>query len=431
MTLDRGTDRELTTQLLDLYLEPAPSYRYDVLAQTRHLRQRPRWTFPERWLPVAVLSLPRALAPTGPTRRVLVLVAVVALVAAALAIAIAGSPRYPPPFGLARNGAILYGVDGDIFVRDTVDAPPRLLIDGTDTDWAPLYARRGDKFLFFRGNRETATGDIYLADADGSDVRRLGGPFTAIDTFDITPDSTTALIASEQDGGRMGFTLLPLDGSPGRTIVLPASAIWPLFRPPGGEWISFRMGDPQGPGQLNLVRLDGTGLRKLDLRIDGVGGEHDFTHGMSWSADGTQLAFVSIEDDLPEAGVDAGLRIDIATVDPDGVVTGQRRVEFDPRSDNELNPVFIPGSNKLLFNTREGIVDYVSLGVPGVPGGTILKPGSTGEQGIDYFLSPDSKFALVLNRAEATTWLYDLETLESRPVDLDKDEVVSIQRLAP
>jgi hypothetical protein len=112
-------------------------------------------------------------------------------------------------------------------------------------------------------------------------------------------------------------------------------------------------------------------------------------------------------------------------------VTSQQRVEFDPESDNELNPVFIPGSAELLFNTREGIVDYVSLGVPGIPGGEILKPGSTGEEGIDYFLSPDGKRALVLNRAERQTYVYDLVERTSRPVELDKDDVSSMQRLAP
>ena len=41
-----------------------------------------------------------------------------------------------------------------------------------------------------------------------------------------------------------------------------------------------------------LVRTDGSGLRPLDLRIDGIGGPHDFTHGMDWSVDGSRFAYV-------------------------------------------------------------------------------------------------------------------------------------------
>ena len=181
-----------------------------------------------------------------------------------------------------------------------------------------------------------------------------------------------------------------------------------------------------------LVRTDGTGLRPLDLHIDGIGGPHDFTHGMDWSVDGSRFAFVSVEDDLPEAGVDAGLRIDIATVSPDGVVTGQQRVEFDPKADKRAQPG-LPARHRQAPSTTPARGSSTSCRsvCPGVPGGTIIPAGSTKEQGIDYIISPDAQSALVLNWGEKQTYVYDFTTLRAREVDLSPDDVSAFQRRAP
>ena len=144
-----------------------------------------RWTFAERWLPAALVrqraGAPRVVDASRAHRG-------------RPAAARPGVDRAPgghaaadpPPFGIARNGEIVYAIDGDVYVRDAVDSPARLLIGGPGRDFAPAFSRRGDKFIFFR---ETApeTSDVYVADADGSDVRRIGGPFMDIDTWDVTP----------------------------------------------------------------------------------------------------------------------------------------------------------------------------------------------------------------------------------------------------
>ena len=427
MTSERRTDRELSVLLADLYVEPAPSYRFDVLAQTSRMRQRPRWTFLERWLPMA-LARRRAWAPAFPMRPVLVVAALILLVLALVVLQAATRAPTPPPFGIARNGEIVYAVDGEIYVRDTVDSPRRLLISGPERDWGPWFSRRGDEFIFFR---EVApeTSDLYVAKADGSDIRRLGGPFMDIDTWDVTPDGTEAMITGRAEhSGKWLMQFYPLDGGPSRVLDLPDSAIWARFRPGDGRWLSFRAGDPDGEGTMYLVRTDGSDLHPLDLAIEGVGGSHDFTHGMDWSVDGSRFAFVSMHSD---AGEDGGLRIAIATVSSDGVVTGQQPVEFDPKSDHELNPVFLPGTDKLLFNTREGPVDYVSLGTPGEAGGTIIPAGSVTQEGIDYIIAPDAQSALVLNWGDKQTYLYDFATLTAREVELSPEDVSAFQRLAP
>ena len=51
MTPIDGLERQLTTGLTDLAGTSAPDYRDDILRQVARTRQRPTWTFPERWTP--------------------------------------------------------------------------------------------------------------------------------------------------------------------------------------------------------------------------------------------------------------------------------------------------------------------------------------------------------------------------------------------
>jgi len=46
---------ELPDLLTDLAAPRIPDYVDEVPAVTAATRQRPRWTFPERWLPMAVI----------------------------------------------------------------------------------------------------------------------------------------------------------------------------------------------------------------------------------------------------------------------------------------------------------------------------------------------------------------------------------------
>ena len=430
MTSERRTELELPALLSDLYVESAPSYRFDVLAQTSRMRQRPRWTFPERWLPMALVRR-RTWAPALPMRPVLIVAAILLLLVGLLIFQAAGRRSVPPPYGIARNGEIVYVVDGDVYARDSVDAPARLLIGGDAVDEAPTFSRRGDKFVFVRGTAVGGPYALWVADADGSAARELVGPLTDIDSWDVSPDGSTVVVSSRGADRRMQLELIPLDGSPSTVLPLGVQATSPRFRPPDGAWILFLGGDPKGRSTPYLVRADGSGLRELEVRIKALDPDHDFKHGMDWTGDGSQLAFVAVDDDLPRSGVESGLRIDIATVASDGSVIDQRRVEFDPTADHELNPNFLPGTGKLLYNTRNRDVDTVSIGVPGVRGGTSVGPASTTLGGIDYVISPDAKTALAYYWTEQTTYLFDLTTMQSRPIGLGTTNTITHQRLAP
>jgi len=56
MTTERRLERDLPQILGDLAMGPYPDYIDDVLATTAQRRQRPAWTFPERWLPMDIVT---------------------------------------------------------------------------------------------------------------------------------------------------------------------------------------------------------------------------------------------------------------------------------------------------------------------------------------------------------------------------------------
>ena len=69
MTTDRRFESDLSDLLAELAPRRTPDYRDDVVRQTARTRQRPAWTFPERWLPVDLTMTPCDGADPAPHRE--------------------------------------------------------------------------------------------------------------------------------------------------------------------------------------------------------------------------------------------------------------------------------------------------------------------------------------------------------------------------
>jgi hypothetical protein len=109
----------------------------------------------------------------------------------------AGSQRHvPPPFGPAVNGLIPYVVNGDIFVGDPVTGTTRLVVGGPGNDNTASFSPDGTQISFLR---DMPTGeDIYVARADGSDVRKIiSTPLGGLATFGWTPTSDGLLVGHD------------------------------------------------------------------------------------------------------------------------------------------------------------------------------------------------------------------------------------------
>ena len=117
MTRFDRVEPRLAELITELAAPSLPDYTDDVLARTAGLRQRPRWTLLERWLPMGVLAQRSVYIPRVPWRAIIVAALLLVVVAATLAW-VGSQRRAAPPFGPARNGLIMYTVDGDLLSWD-------------------------------------------------------------------------------------------------------------------------------------------------------------------------------------------------------------------------------------------------------------------------------------------------------------------------
>jgi len=95
MTTDRRRVRDLPQILGELATGPYPDYIDDVLATTAQMRQRPAWTFPERWLPMVDIARQPVLVPRLPWRSISLAVVLLALLLAATALLVGTQPLRP------------------------------------------------------------------------------------------------------------------------------------------------------------------------------------------------------------------------------------------------------------------------------------------------------------------------------------------------
>ncbi|HEV7810914.1 MAG TPA: hypothetical protein VGO64_09960, partial [Candidatus Limnocylindrales bacterium] len=265
--------QELPDILIDIAVPRVPDYVDDILAQTAVTRQRPRWTFLERWLPMFVVARRRVLVPSLPWRTLGVIALVIVLLAIGLLIAGSRTKR-PAPFGLARNGALLYSVSGDLFVRDSIDGAPRLVVGGPTDDFTGGFTRDGTHLTFLRrtagaeGSNDERI-DLMVANADGTNVVDASGSLISPDWWDLAPDDRSVVgIAGPPDQGQHLYRIdlehptqpVLIDLGPSMTVATPN------FRGPDGREVVFRgrtIADGTWHSGLFTVHPDGTGLRAV------------------------------------------------------------------------------------------------------------------------------------------------------------------------
>ena len=202
MTTPTRIERDLPGILGDLSAGPAPDYLDDVFGRTGRMRQRPAWSFPERWLPMADITRSRAFPYSPPWRTIAVALVVIALlVVAALAYVGSQPRRVPSPFGPAANGLITYEIGGDIYAGDPATGTSRLLVGGTADDHDPGYSPDGTLIAFIRSVNATES-ELYTVRPDGTDLKRVAtSPMMTEPWVNWAPDSRHFGLIHSVDGG--------------------------------------------------------------------------------------------------------------------------------------------------------------------------------------------------------------------------------------
>jgi Tol biopolymer transport system component len=441
MTLPRRSSRDVSTLLAELYDAGTPDYRDDLVQRIAATRQRPVWAFPERWLPmdIATQAVPTA---RFPWRAVGVLAVLAALLAIGLAVFIGQQIRLPDPFGLAANGRIAWTSDGDVYVADRPDAPPRLLIGGPETETWAQFSPLGDRLMVLR---EAEGGeDLWVGSSDGAGLVRIAGPYRSIDWIEWSPDQRSIALSYDRRGIN-AIDLVAVDGSGSRRIGdFPAMS--PIFRPPDGAQLLFR-GQQQGRWGFYLVDVD-TPAEPVRLAIEGEGlisGAYDLRLP-TWSPTGDRLAFDSLFATPDSALGTPGLRIALADIGPDGSVRTIHPLEFDPLADDELQPVFTPDGRHLVYQQRMGPTGDPQSEVPtadtvrmfeieaalsGPATSVDLGILSEGDAGLGILPAPDGRSIIVHLWAQEEDWIVNPLTGTARRTDFGSSSGVSWQRRAP
>ena len=244
MTTDRNLQRDLPQILDELVTSPFPDYIDNVLTSTAHTRQRPAWTFPERWIHMTAVTSRAAPTPRIPL-RIVALAALLLLVLALGAVFVAGSrPRLPAPFGPAVNGRVAYATAGDIYAADPVTGIATAVITGPDFDAEPVFSRDGTHIAFVRhAASDSPTARLSRAGADGANLVAITpDPVTNIQNYSFSPDGRSVVFASGvRQGGDQPNTLwlANTDGSGIRQLKVGARAREPSFLPPDGTEVVY------------------------------------------------------------------------------------------------------------------------------------------------------------------------------------------------
>jgi dipeptidyl aminopeptidase/acylaminoacyl peptidase len=382
-----------------------PDHIEAVLLQTRARRQRPAWMSLDRWLP-APITARRALLARPTQLRTLAGLALLALLIAALVALAVGSRRpLPPPYGLARNGAIVTSVDGDIYSIDPTTGKSTPLIVNDTVDFGPVFSRDGTKLLFLRSPNVIPSPGllIVIADSDGSAPREVTAPVDGLDQVDWSPDGTRIVFLSRVLGRGL-INIVNVDGTGLKTLEVGRPANQVSWLPPSGDEILFRgehLLDRDPPAGIYAVRPDGSGIHPLSLRPPTDKNDYN---DVSASPDGTFVAYrgVDLDGQFRLHLLDLRSGSDRIVTEPGGAV-GSGGGIFSPDGQKILYlRWYSDSSTQLVLAPVDGNGAWIALGPPG-------PLGPDGPTINNYGFTPDGT-AVIAN--------YDIDKVERLlPVD--------------
>jgi Tol biopolymer transport system component/DNA-binding winged helix-turn-helix (wHTH) protein len=237
----------------------------------------------------------------------------------------------------------------EIYVMDADGSNVKRLTNNLADDVNPIWSPDGHKLLFDSerdGNRE-----IYVMDADGGNQTRLTRNNAADTTSTWSPDGSTIAFASNRDTGppynpyNLDIYVMNADGSNVRRIVDdPEFDVGPQWSPDGRK-ILFTTGR-NGNFDVYDMNADGTGQRNLT-------GDNDKADGAPvWSMDGNNIAFSRKFEG----------RDHIFVMDSQG--GNLKRVTQNAA--NNGSPAWSPDGSKLIFHTdHDGNYEIYTISVDG------------------------------------------------------------------
>jgi dipeptidyl aminopeptidase/acylaminoacyl peptidase len=334
MSTARQLESRLPEVLEEISAPRTPAYFDDILGQVGRTRQRPGWSFPERWLPMTAISERVAPAPRIPMRVVVALALLLLALALSIPLIAGSQRRVPPPYGPAGNGAVVIADGGDILLIDPISGNRTVAIGGPAMDSSPVFSRDGTRLAFYR--EEGGRRGLFVADARGRSPRELDtAGLVNPEWIEWSPDGAGILV-NVDDKGKRGAAIVATDGSGARLVEVAMPVEDGVWLPPDGDEILFRTPGRVGFGLL-IVRADGTGMREL-LPATGAN-EWDALY-FAPSPDGSQVAYQWRD-------VDGVQKIYVVSV-AGGTSRALTTVE-------SVLPRWSPDGSKIMFGSDDGV----------------------------------------------------------------------------
>ena len=246
---------------------------------------------------------------------------------------------------VGAGALVVLAVVGFVYLKPAppVTAPPVTrakstlvrLTNNSAIDSRPVWSPDG-RNIAFASNRD-GKNEIYVMDADGSNVKRLTNNMVEDGNPGWSPDGRRIVFDSERDGNREVY-LMDADGGNQiritRNNAMDTTATWS----PDGNLIAFASnrdtGPPYNPYNLDiyLMNTDGSNVRRI---VD----DPEYDVGPQWSPDGREILFV--------AGRTGNF--DVYKMNADG--TNQRNLTAD-YDQADGSPIWSLDGNNIAFSRR-------------------------------------------------------------------------------
>ena len=424
MMTEQRLERDLPSHLDDIAMGSYPEYIDDVLSITAQRRQRPGWTFPERWIPMDITTA-RVPATPLPWRQLGVLALLLILIAGAVAVYVGSQePRLPAPFGLAANGKVLFTKGGDIIGADPVTGDLTTIVSGPETDGRPVWSPDGTTIAFERKARTGGPGHLFVALQDGQGLTQLTRePLLGLESWSFSPDgrSLTALVGNADPS----LLVIPTDGSgEARIFDVPATRddSPPQYNPNGTE-IMF-IGVAPGAESRGVFALDpATGATRAIITAP----ESRDISGAAWSPDGSMISY-NMHDTT--AGTFSN-RVHVVASDGSGDIA----VDTDPRTIGDLGGFWSNDGTRLIIGRvyEDGMTKSAVVPIDRSNAGVVLEcppGGQVRDCSADWRWSPDDTM-LIGSRMSGPHFIGDPQSGQVRAAPWKASGSPAWQRVAP
>ena len=448
MSANDRLERDLVAWFAETAAPRTPEYTPDISLRAARVRQRPRWTFLERWLPMGVTTLGRQGIRQVPWRTVALLAALLLLLLLAAVLYVGGQRHVPAPFGPAVNGRIAFVLTppgyenrsgyhepfGDIVTVDPSTGVTAELVSGPEVDGVPAFSLDGTRLSFVR---QVPGGMLLFAidAAGGVPIQLTEDPLPGIREPAWSPDGRSVAF-TVPTAGRSDLWIAATDGSGADKVELDVSAVAPQWRPPEGRELLFvgsaapgldelgayhGMMGYEGATGLGLYRVkpDGTGLRPITA-TNGTRFDYGRT---SWTPDGERI--------VTQAKDSESTLMRVLVLDADGQEVGRATLD-DTTYVDQFAPVVSPDGTQIAYaGIGAGDSWHVHVRPFDGAGTDVTTDHEFRGPAASMHWSPDGKTIIVNHHFFSGTWFIEADDGATRQASWTDPGYTAWQRLAP